>query len=203
VWNQEVLVYLPYLTSGMITWMMMSTILTEGSVAIVTSEGLIKQLRISYTGLVCTVIWRNMVVFAHNLLILILVWVYVGQAPTWATLLLIPGFLLVCANAMWIVLVLALACARYRDVAPLIGSLLQISRFITPVLWNPTQLQGRMALIIQLNPLYHLLELLRAPLLGHAPELLTWLVGASGAVVGWALAMFLFSRFRRRIPYWI
>jgi ABC-type polysaccharide/polyol phosphate export permease len=71
------------------------------------------------------------------------------------------------------------------------------------VLWNPEQLQGRMGLVVQLNPLYHLMELLRAPLLGRAPELRTWLVVAASTIVGWALAMYLFGRFRRRIPYWL
>jgi lipopolysaccharide transport system permease protein len=183
--------------------MMMSAILNEGSVAMVLAEALIKQLRISYTVLVCTVIWRNVVVFGHNLLIMVLVCAYVGLAPTWATLLLIPGFLLFCVNAMWIVLILAMACARYRDVAPLMSSLLQIAMFITPVLWNPGQVGGRMALVVQLNPLYHLLELVRAPLLGRAPEPLTWLVVIISAVLGWAFAMYLFGRFRCRIPYWL
>lgn len=203
VWSQDALTYLPYLTSGMITWMMVSATLTEGSLAIVLAESLIKQLRISYTALVCTVIWRNVVVFGHNLVIMVLVCAYVGLAPTWATLLFVPGLVLFCVNAMWMVLVLSMACARYRDVAPLIGSLLQIAMFITPVLWTPGQLQGRMALVVQFNPLYHLLELLREPLLGRAPELPTWILGSVGAVVGWAFAMFLFSRFRRRIPYWL
>jgi ABC-type polysaccharide/polyol phosphate export permease len=183
--------------------MMVSAVLTEGSVAIVLAEALIKQLRISYTVLVCTVIWRNLVLFGHNLVIMVLVCAYVGLAPTWATLLFVPGLALFCVNAMWMVLVLSMACARYRDVAPLIGSLLQIAMFITPVLWNPGQLQGRMALVVQFNPLYHLLELLREPLLGRAPGLPTWILGSVGAVVGWAFAMFLFSRFRRRIPYWL
>jgi ABC-type polysaccharide/polyol phosphate export permease len=203
VWNQDALAYLPYLTSGMISWMMISAILTEGNIALVVSESLIKQLRVSYTVLVCTVICRNVVTFGHNMLIMVPVCIYVGLAPNWATLLFVPGFFLFCVNAMWIVLVLALACARYRDVAPLIGSLLQISMFITPVLWNPGQLEGKMGLIIQLNPLYHLLELVRAPLLGHSPSAQTWLFALAGAAAGWTGAIFLFSRFRRRIPYWI
>ena len=76
LWKQDPKVYLPFLASGMVVWALVGTVITEGCVVFVAAENLIKSLRINYTALACSVIWRNVVVLAHNILIFILVAVY-------------------------------------------------------------------------------------------------------------------------------
>jgi ABC-2 type transport system permease protein len=51
--------------------------------------------------------------------------------------------------------------------------------------------------------LYHYVEIVRDPLLGKPPSAWSWFMVGSSTVLGWALALWLFSRFRRRIPYWL
>jgi len=120
-----------------------------------------------------------------------------------ATLLVFPGLLLFCANAVWVVLLLGIACVRYRDIQQLVTTLLQVSMFVTPVFWQPAQLGGDLQFVVQFNPLYHFIEIVRAPLLGRVATAETWFVVAGMAVAGWVVVFFLFSRFRRRIPYWL
>jgi lipopolysaccharide transport system permease protein len=120
-----------------------------------------------------------------------------------ATLLVFPGLLLFCVNAVWVVLLLGLACVRYRDIQQLVTTLLQVSMFVTPVFWQPAQLGGDLQFVVQFNPLYHFIEIVRAPLLGRIAPAETWYVVAGMAVAGWAVVFFMFSRFRRRIPYWL
>jgi ABC-type polysaccharide/polyol phosphate export permease len=203
LWNQDPKTYMPYLTSGMVTWMLFSAITSEGSAVFINSEVLLKQLRIPYTLLACTVVWRNIIVFCHNLLIYVVVCIYAGISPTWATLLVIPGLLLFCLNGVWIALLLALLCARFRDIQQIITSLLQVSMFVTPIFWSPEQLHGRMIEFVDYNILYHYVEIVRAPLLGRIPGPWTWFMVAAAAVAGWAFTFYLFSMFRRRIPYWL
>jgi len=203
LWGQHPKTYLPYLTAGMVCWNLFSAICTEGSVCLISQERLIKQLRISYTLLACATVWRNVIVFFHNIVIYVLVCIYSGTSITWATLLFIPGFVLFCANAIWIVGVLGAACTRYRDIQQLVGSLLQISMFLTPILWTPEQLQGRMALLADLNPLYHLIAIVRDPLLGRTPAPMQWVVVLAITVVGWTLLIRIMTKLRHRIVYWL
>ena len=98
LWNQIPKVYLPYLTSGMLCWVLFSAICTEGCAGFFGYEKLIKQLRISYTLLACATVWRNVIVFLHNLSIYVLVCIYAGVSVTWASLLVISGFALLCLN---------------------------------------------------------------------------------------------------------
>jgi ABC-type polysaccharide/polyol phosphate export permease len=203
LWNQDPKTYLPYLTSGMVCWVFLSAVCTEGCAGIIGFENLIKQLRISYTLLACATVWRNAIVFFHNLLIYVVICLYAGIAISWATLLFVPGFALLCLNALWIAILLGAVCARYRDVAQLVGNLLQISLFLTPVFWSADQLKGRASVLAEYNPLYHLIAIVRDPLLGRAPEPLHWVAVALITVIGWALTFHVMSRFRHRIVYWI
>jgi ABC-type polysaccharide/polyol phosphate export permease len=74
--------------------------------------------------------------------------------------------------------------------------------FITPVFWLPSLMPTRTVLVTG-NPFYHMLELLRAPLLGRAPADESWIFLTCTLVIGWAGTFLFFSRFRRRIPYWL
>jgi ABC-type polysaccharide/polyol phosphate export permease len=203
LWHQNPRTYLPYLTSGMLCWTLFSVSCTEGCTGFIGQETLIKQLRISFTLLACATLWRNIIVFFHNIVIYVLICVYGGVSITWATLLVIPGFALLCVNNLWIAMLLGAVCARYRDIAQLISNVLQISLFLTPIFWSPDQLTGRAALLADLNPLYHLVAIVREPLLGRWPEPLTWMVVVTSTLVGWALTIHVMSKFRHRIVYWL
>lgn len=203
LWNKNPKVYLPYLTSGMLCWMFFVATCTEGAGSSGTYEKIIKQLRVSYTMLACAVVWRNTTVLFHNSIFYALIYVYAGISITWASFLIVPGFALFFLNMTWIVLVLGCATARYRDLQQLVGSLLQVSLFLTPIFWSPDQLSGRMAVLVQLNPLYHLIAIVRAPLLGQAPTALNWTAAAIIAMVGWAFTILMLAKLRHRIVYWL
>ena len=203
LWKMDTKTYMPFLTSGLITWFLFSVTVTEGCATFISSESLVKQLRISFTMLACSVVWRNVIVFFHNVIIYVLVFIYAGLPVTWSMLLVIPGLILLCLNGLWIALVLGLLCTRFRDIQQLVQNLLQISMFLTPIFWTPNQLQGRPIAFVNYNLLYQYIEIVRAPLLGHAPDAWSWIMVGMATVAGWALMLWLYGRFRRRLAYWL
>jgi homopolymeric O-antigen transport system permease protein len=203
LWREDPKAYLPFLCSGMITWVFISSIVTEGCSAFTSAESLIKQINVPYTLLICTVVWRNLMVFIHNFVIFVLLVPYAGVLVNGNTLLVLPGMLIICLSGIWVVALLGMVCARYRDVQQLVTTLLQIALFLTPIFYSPAQLQGGMVSIAQYNPLYHYIELVRLPLLGQLPSALDYAIGIGGTVLGWAFTFDLYSRFRRRVPYWL
>src|SRR3954454_19471008 len=106
LWHMEIQNYLPFLTSGMITWLLFSALTTEGCGTFSGSEPLVKGLRVSYTMLACSIVWRNTIAFLHNLIIYVIVAVFCHVSITWSTLLAIPGLLLLALNGIWIALFL-------------------------------------------------------------------------------------------------
>lgn len=202
LWHQEVRTYLPFLCAGLVTWTFVSTTLIESCAAFTAQEMLIKQMRFPYSILAASVVWRNLVVFFHNILVYVLVAAICWPPVNWNTLLVIPGLLLTSVNLVWIALLFGLLTARYRDVQQLTSMILQIALFVTPIFWKPTQLRGHIALVHG-NLLYHLVEIVRGPLLGEAPSLVSWGMAIGMAIVGWLVTFDIFSRFRRRLPYWL
>jgi len=147
-------------------------------------------------------IWRNVIVFLHNLVIvLVVLWWFPPKDP-WLALTALPGLLLVLLNAVWIGLLLGVLCARFRDIPPIITSLVQLAFFLTPVLWHKEMLGG-IQWAADLNPLYHLIELVRAPLLGQALPPHSWPAVLLMTALGFAVTLPFFARYRGRIAYWV
>ena len=196
--------FLPFLAAGIILWAFMTGTIIEGCNGFIEAEGMIKQLHIPLFVHILRVLWRNLLILAHNILILPLVLFEMGKGIGLEVLLVIPGLLLVVLCLSWVALLLAMLCARYRDLAQIVASVLQVAFYLTPIIWMPTLLPDRMgAAFLQLNPFYHLLELIRAPLLGAVPSLTSWLVALVIAVVGWSFTLLVFSRLRHRVAYWM
>lgn len=202
LFNQQVRQFLPFLLSGLLPWNLISSSIGEACTVFLGGEGLMKSRQFPYTTLVYSVLARNTIIFGHNLIGFVPIAIVSGVPLGWKTALLFPGLVLVIANCAWMAILVAVFCQRFRDFPPLVASLLQIAMFVTPVFWMASQLQGRRAMIVDVNLLHHMVELVRQPLLGQAPAPVSYAVCAAAAVVGWVLAYRLFARKRHRLAYW-
>jgi ABC-type polysaccharide/polyol phosphate export permease len=59
------------------------------------------------------------------------------------------------------------------------------------------------ALIVELNPFYYFVEIVRQPLLGQVPPSSIWLPVIGMSFVSAALLMIFLTKYRSRIPYWL
>jgi ABC-type polysaccharide/polyol phosphate export permease len=194
--------FLPFLLSGLLPWTLISASIAESCSVFLAGEPLMKSRQFPYTALIYGVLARNTIIFGHNIVGYVLIGVICGVALTWQSALLIPGLVLVLVNCIWMSIVVAVFCLRFRDFQQLVTSLLQIAMFVTPVFWKASQLQGKRAIIAHANPLHHMVEIVRQPLLGQTAEPVSYAVCIATAVLGWALAYWLFARKRHRLAYW-
>jgi ABC-type polysaccharide/polyol phosphate export permease len=193
--------YMPHLALGLIAWGFISNPILEGCNIFIGSEGVIRQLRAPLSVHLFRMMWRNLIILAHNMVIYVVLLVAFRLWPGAAALLAIPGLAILCLNGLWTGLLLGLLSARFRDIPYMIVSVIQILFLLTPILWSADQIENK--LIVELNPLAHLIEVVRAPLLGHVPGPATWSVALGVTVLGWLVALAFFVRFRERIAYWI
>jgi ABC-type polysaccharide/polyol phosphate export permease len=202
--NKDIYDYLPFLGAGMMVWAMISIILNESCLLFVSNENLFRQIRLNYSTLAYMLVWRNFIIFLHNIAVYFLLIVLLApHLLSLATLLVIPALAVVLINAVWIALLLGMICLRFRDLQQLVATVTQISMFITPIFWPPESLQGlRRYLFVEANPLYSLIEIVRAPLLGKYPPLEVVLISIAITAIGWGMTYCLFARFRKRIAYW-
>jgi len=201
--------FLPHVTVGFIVWGFISGCIKDGANVFIENEGLIKQLPSALSVHVYRLVWRQLLFFAHNMVIwLILVMVF--RIPLgWDLLLFIPALALMVINGVWVTMLFGIIATRFRDVAPLLEALVQLLFYVTPIVWITKTLReqggevAQRARIAELNPLYHYLEVVRAPLIGEPLPLYHWGIVLAGTVIGLLLAMLAMKRWRFRVPYWV
>jgi ABC-2 type transport system permease protein len=201
-------VQLPYILVGFIVWAFISGCISEGSEVFIANEGLIKQLPAPLSIHVYRLTWRQILFFGHNLIVYAVMLVVFPQSLGWASLMAIPAFLLLAINGAWVALLLGIVTTRFRDLSPIIQSLVQLLFFLTPIVWIYDDLLKNAAVaerarLVEFNPLLHFIEIIRQPMLGQEQHLRHWIVVLVITVVGWALTMFALRRYRSRVAYWV
>lgn len=196
--------YLPFLATGLIFWAYFSTGIMDGCTSFIDAQGMIRQMGLPLSLYVLRVLWRNIVICGHNMIILPIVFLVTSKGFTWDLLWIIPGFLVFSWNMLWIFLCLGVLCTRFRDMPQIVSSLMQVFFYITPILWMPGAIAKRTAtMLIEPNPVYHVMELVRAPVLGFAPTPLNWGISIGIAVMGSLFTLWFFGKYKKRIAYWL
>lgn len=202
IFGQDLSDYLPFLAAGFVIWNLIAGLINEGCQAFILAEGMIRQLNAPLSIYVYRVLGSALIAFAHNIWVYLLVALWFGVRLDWHLLWVPVALFAILLNGFWAALFFGVLSARFRDVPLVISSLMQLLFFITPVIWRPEMLPGR-ALWLHLNPFYHLVEIMRAPLLGQPPALANWLPVILITLGGWALAALFYSAYRWRIAYWV
>ena len=199
-------VYVPFLAIGFVLWTLISGLITDGCSAFISAQRIITQTSLPLSVHVYRKVWHNLLIFLHNVTVFVVAAIIFSVWPAWTALLALPGLVLLCLNGIWVGLVLGTVAARFRDVPPIVASVVRIAFFVTPIIWMPELTSGRgraLGLVLDFNPFYHCVELVRAPLLGQVPELVSWFAVSGITLCGWLLALAMLSRYRRRIAYWV
>ena len=194
--------YLPFLAAGFIVWMLIVTTVNESCGVFTQAESLIRQIKLPLSVHLYRLLWRNVLIYAHNFLIIPPVLLLLDRPVTWQLLLVPIGLALVVLNCFWIGLLLGIVCARFRDIPQVVSSLMQVAFFMSPIIWAPGILGNRMW-VAQFNPIYHLIEIVRAPIIGAGIPGASLAVCGGMAVTGTALCVTIYAAFRHRVPYWL
>jgi len=195
--------FIPFVAVGIVFFGTVTTTINEGCDTFIQAAGMLSQTSLPMLTFVWRTVLRNLVYLAHHLVIVAAVLVYFGYWSTANYPAAALGLFFLVANVAWISMLVAIVSARFRDIPQIVQSVTQAAAIMTPVFWLPDRIPERYHLILDLNPFYHLLEAVRAPLLGKTVAPHTYLFLAAMAVVGWALTFALFANTRRRIVHYL
>ena len=202
LFGADMSVIAPWVTVGVIAWTFFSSSLNESSSILLVNKPYIMESETSLIGFVIGVLMKNLIVAAHHLvlLVILIVWFRLWPNAEWLWLLAsLPVYVITTAS---LALILAILTPRFRDLGPLTENILMVGFFLTPVLWRPQSLV-RNEFIATFNPLTHLLAIVRQPLLGHAPQTLSWVIALWACGLSLLTALLLLATLRRRIAFWI
>src|SRR5262249_45990150 len=200
--NQSASELAPFIGAGFVIWSYFSQVVSDCTTVFITHGNFYRNQKMAFSVSIYALIYKNTIVFAHSLIIVVALILIFGVPVNWYDLQIIPALLLTWITMLWAGYVLAMVCVRYRDLIQLINSWLLVLFIVTPVLWRPDFLPVHNRFIVDYNPFAQFVELLRKPLLGEEVPAETWLTAAIIALGGALLASLLIGRYRHRVIFW-
>jgi ABC-2 type transport system permease protein len=194
--------YFRYVTINLTIWTLISNAITEGTGILIAGQATALSMRFPYSAFALAHVWRGLLMFGHHSLLYLLVILGTGLIPTLWTLLALPALALILVNGIWMSLLVGIGCLKFRDLSPAIASAMQVLIFVTPIFWPPELLGPKLASVAEFNPFYHLVLILRDPLLGNAPPLASWVWATGFLAAGWIVTLWVYGRYRDRFAYW-
>jgi len=198
-------VFMPYMSVGYITWTLMVGIISNSTPLFHQRRSELLQGDMRLTDIVLSNLFATFLQYLHQVPILIGVFIFfkIGVSP----LNLIIGGLGICLivlNGVWLSIVCGIIGTQFRDLAEVISAVMRLAFFITPIIWmHENGAGGILGIYLVLNPFFHFLEIVRAPLLGNPIPQLTWIIVLCITILGYSFALTLYRIQARRIALWV
>lgn len=203
--NKDPWYFVPHLGLGYVLWRFAIQSVTESADVFTTHQAFIMDGRVRFTDYVLRVFAKSSLYMGIGFLVLLGVFVFDPLVKLEAIPLLLVTVPIYVLNVLWMAMLVALLGARYRDTRELISTGLIFGFLLTPIIWDaslvpPDSVRG---VVVRFNPFFHLIEFVRAPILGHAPDTQSLIVVAGLTVFGWLTAVAVYARYSRFVPLWL
>ena len=189
---------LPYIGLGMIIWTAISALVNEGTATFLVNASYITGSTMPVDLYIGRTVCKSFITFCHHVVLYVLALIFLPIYFGWLSLFSLIGLALLFLNGFWVVGVLAFLSARFRDLEMIVRNLMQVAFFVTPIFWSHTLLAGARRAIVDWNPFFYFLELVRRPLLGELPPSHFYIVVLGITAFGYALLYLVYRRLR---PY--
>lgn len=193
---------LMYVTSGIITWLFLSTLISDSSYIFISQAGLLKNLNVDINLLCIRYFTKDLIIFLHNVAFLIILSIIMQAEMNAWFLLILPWTALFFFNFIFLCYTLGFLSARYRDIPQIVTSILTVSVLVTPIMWKVNAL-GPKAIYLYLNPFIHFLELMRHALLSTPPAP-PYLYGAATlTLLNMLLFLYSHKKYANKVRFWL
>lgn len=203
IFNIPLKEYLPYLTAGLVHWSLINMIILEGSTIFSGNEAIIRQVNIPLSFHIFRMLSRNILIWLHNVIVLVLVYLIFGKTFNLNILWIFATLPILCTFGLGLSILIGTLSTRYRDLQQIIASLTQLLFFITPIMWLPSVLKGK-EWLLSYNIFYYYLAALRMPFDGiniFTDGILVFAFLIS--LITLLFAFLVFIKFRSKISYWV
>lgn len=194
--------YLPYVFCGLLSWGYISFTIQDSVQLYI--NGAVKNFEFPALFFPLKNTFKNFIVFLHNFVVYALVLIFVNSdILTLNFFLIFLAFPFYILNSIIISFGVGLLSLRYRDVGQIIINGVYLLFLVTPVFWDPSILVGKKTLIADLNPLYHMIQILREPLLGKIPSFQNYLNCIILTLVNIFVAYLVFKSNHSNKAFWV
>jgi ABC-2 type transport system permease protein len=193
-----------YVLSGYLVWTFFSQSTVAASSSILDSSGLTRKVYVppALFPLACVV--SALVNLALAIVPLCLLMIVTGGAFTWALLVLPISALILSLFTFGLGLILSSSAVFFRDTVYTYQVLLVAWMYLTPLFYPEQIIPDQYKIIVYLNPVYHLVELFRAPIYsGVLPKLENVVAATLFALVLVVFGWWFFEATRKRFAAYL
>lgn len=202
LFHTDIRTYVPYIMTGILIWQYISGLINEACFTFTGAHDVIQQVPMPFSVQAYRVVYRNFIVLLHNAVIIPFGLLLFKVPVDWHVIEVVPAIAVLSVNGLWMAVLLGAISTRFRDIPPIIGNIVQVLFFLTPIFW-PIDSVANLKPILVLNPFFAWIDAARAPLLGLPPEPTSWPILLGCTAAGCLISFLFFVRFRERIAYWL
>lgn len=191
-----------FVSIGFGLWTYISAIVMDGCTAYMHARPWILGTSTPYPVFLLQAIFRNWLTFMliMGVMAIALFW----RTTPWslAVLWVIPALAAYLFTSLWLAAILAPLCVRHRDIHHAMQTVMRLVFFATPILWMPST-NAKLAMIAQWNPIAHFIAIARDPLMYNTVPMDSWAVVLALNLIGLPLGLYVYTRTRSSLIFWL
>ena len=194
-----------YVGIGWLVFRVINTVILDSTGAFAASASFILDGHVRLTDFVLQVASKSLFYFVSSLPVVAIALAVSPEVRAIGFVFASIGFVVILLNLLWIGVLFSLIGARFRDMGQFISNIFMFAFLLTPIIWQADSMPagGMRATLMRINPLYHLIELVRAPILGTSIAASSLYYVAVMTAVGWLAASLAYRRYARFVPIWV
>lgn len=188
--------YYLFLLGGLLPWIFITSTLSMGTPVFVSNAHLLRSFKISPMVILCSQIMDNFINFLASV-VLILTPIYLFSDQPILNLLAIPlAIIPLLLTTGAVTVILSTLNVFYRDINFVIGFMMSLLFFLTPIFYPQNYVPEHLRWIINVNPFIYVIEPFRWLFISPSwAEFFSWLLKGCGVSVGFiALAYYIWKR---------
>lgn len=205
VFRPQVAHYALHALAGIVFWQFFSQTITSSLYSLKGNAAVLTKLPLPTSLFPLSTVLSGLVNALFAVVPLLIIVFVSGARPSAGVLVALPVSLLATTVfTLGVSLLLAPLAVMFSDTIEVVGILLTLLMYLTPVFYPSDIVPPRYQWVVTLNPLAAMLDLFRAPLLGQAaPSMAVWLVVFAASVVAITAGALVFVRVSRRLALYL
>ena len=201
IFNIPLKTTIPWISCGIIVWVYVSNVIDESTGLLI--DGSLLSFNVTLFDIVLRHTYKNLIIFSHNIVLLIPVG-YIFKVEINLNLLTsIYGLVLLFINSITFSIIFGLLCLRYRDFISIIKSFLYLLFLMTPIFWMPSVLSKNRSVLVDVNPLFQIIQTIRAPFFGNNIGMSGFLFTLIFTFVFIIIAFICYKKYSKMFRIWI
>lgn len=202
LFNMPFHVFALYLLTGMVPWLLFNNVATQASNSLIFNEGILRKVYIPIQVFPVSAALACLIDSIYSFFALLIIILYFGGKLSLALVFLPFSFFLLFMFCLGVGLIISIITVKFRDLLQIIPIILQGGFFLTPIIYRPDSLHGKLKFIIGLNPLVPYLNLFRDPLLlGKIPNFETIAQAAILAIISLVIGIKFYKNQKNKVIF--